>query len=72
MFELRVDKKSSLSRVELGDAESLFALIDASRSYLREWMPWVDATVSADDVRKFVQSALEQHARNDGFHGSSS
>lgn len=68
MFDLRVDGKTALTQVALQDADALFALTDASRDYLREWLPWVDATRSVDNTHNFIRTCLEQHARNNGFH----
>jgi len=67
MFPLIVDIDLELSPIELHDAEALFERIDGSRSSLRVWLPWVDRTLSVDNVMKFVKDAVEQHARNDGF-----
>jgi ribosomal-protein-serine acetyltransferase len=51
--------------LEADDAAEVFALVDSERSRLREWMPWVDATVSVDDTREFIeQSRLAQHDRD--------
>lgn len=41
------------------DVPQLFALIEANRSALRSWMSWVDRTLSAADVQKFVARAWE-------------
>lgn len=40
-----------------GDAEALFAVVEANRERLRPWMPWEDATRSPDDVRDFIERA---------------
>ena len=52
--------------VEMRDADELFALVDASRMYLREWLPWVDASVSVEDTKAFVHAAQQQYTRGDG------
>ena len=31
-------------------------------------LPWVDSTRVVDDTRAFIRRAIEQHARNEGFH----
>ncbi|MCG8653344.1 MAG: GNAT family N-acetyltransferase [Pirellulales bacterium] len=43
-------------------AEELFALVDANREMLREWLPWVDASQSADDSRAFIEDSLRKLA----------
>lgn len=67
MFIHPVDENTTLAMVEMHDAEELFALVDDSRMYLREWLPWVDANVSIDETRAFVDAAHKQYARGDGF-----
>ena len=48
-------------------APAIFAAIDREREYLREWLPWVDATHTEDDTLSFIRSVLEQFANNQGF-----
>lgn len=43
-------------------ATELFAVIDANRATLREWLPWVDATVKVADSEKFIAAALRERA----------
>jgi ribosomal-protein-serine acetyltransferase len=40
-----------------GDAEALFAVVEANRDRLRPWMPWEDTTRSPDDIRDFIERA---------------
>ena len=68
MLEISVDDKIVLRSIELRDAEDLFTVTDASRHYLREWLPWVDSTQTVKDTRAFIDSALKQQSNNDGFH----
>ncbi len=67
MFIHQVDESTTLAMVEMRDADELFELVDASRMYLREWLPWVDANVSVEDTKEFVNAAQQQYARGDGF-----
>lgn len=48
-------------------AKELFALTDANRKSLREWLPWVDDTKNVADTRNFIRASLNQYAGNDGF-----
>ena len=48
--------------------EEVYSVTDANREHLRVWLPWVDGVKSADDTRAFIRKALEQFARDDGFH----
>jgi ribosomal-protein-serine acetyltransferase len=67
MFCHTVSDEIQLKLLELRDAEKIFSLTDASRSYLREWLPWVDATRTPDDSKAFIQSTLQQFTANNGF-----
>jgi ribosomal-protein-serine acetyltransferase len=67
LFKLTVSDTTALTMIARRDAEELFALTDANRAYLREWLPWLDATQTVDDTRNFIQAAIAQHARNEGF-----
>ena len=61
---IRADDHIELAILEERDAEELYALADANRERLRQWLPWVDGTRSPDDVRRFIrQGAADYHAR---------
>ena len=67
MFCIQVDEDLSLGLFEKRHAKELAELIDSSRSYLREWLPWIDYSKTTEDSEQFIQRSLEQFARNDGF-----
>jgi len=64
---LEISEGLLLKPIGSADADSLFRLTDASRETLREWLPWVDATVSVEQTRGFIQACEQQIAANDGF-----
>jgi len=43
-----------LRQLQPADAKALFAVIDASRTSLRVWLPWVDATKKLADTEKYI------------------
>lgn len=49
------------------DAAELFRLIDRHRGYLRQWLPWVNATTSAEHVLAFIRSTKAQHQVGNGL-----
>jgi ribosomal-protein-serine acetyltransferase len=49
-----------LRRYEVGDADRMFATIDADRARLRTFLPWVDLIRSAEDELTYVRSAALQ------------
>ena len=66
-FEKKVDSNIVLNMVKLEDAEEIFSLVDTSRDYLRKWLPWVDSNTTGKDTEKFIVSARQQSAANNGF-----
>lgn len=43
--------------LEPEDAEEVYALVEADRDRLREWMAWVDGTVSPEGSRAYIEHA---------------
>ena len=66
MFTRQVGPGIELRLLEMHDAEELFAVVERNRAYLREWLPWVDLTESAEDVRRFIQRTQIQYEANQG------
>jgi ribosomal-protein-serine acetyltransferase len=52
---------------EESDAAELYALIDANRSYLAPWLPWVETTRRPEDVLTFIRATRKQLADNNGL-----
>ena len=67
MDRFAIDEKTSLKLLEKKDAEELFALTDSCRTYLREWLPWVDSTKTIDDTIAFIKTSKKKFASNKGM-----
>lgn len=67
MFRCKVDEEIELRVLELRHAPELFALIQANRLHLREWLSWVDMSQSVEDVQRFIAFSLNGFAQNNGF-----
>jgi ribosomal-protein-serine acetyltransferase len=67
MFTCKIDSSLELRLLEEHHADEVFSVVDSNREHLRRWLPWVNASKSADDTRAFIRRALEQFARHDGF-----
>jgi len=67
-FIIPVDEEIELRLFEEADAAELFALIERSRGYLRQWLPWVDYETSINDSRRFVQRSVQSYVDNEGFN----
>jgi ribosomal-protein-serine acetyltransferase len=65
-FAREVAPGVGLRQFDARDAEELFERVEANREYLREWLPWVDLTQSAEDIRRFILRAQKQFAANQG------
>jgi len=55
-----------LQRLSLHHKNELFALVDANREHLREWLPWLDATRSPADTESFLKSVISQYESGQG------
>jgi ribosomal-protein-serine acetyltransferase len=66
MFRRAVAPGIELRQFQRDDAEPLFALVDCNREYLRQWLPWVDTTRSADDIRLFLSRVTAQFEEGSG------
>ena len=60
MFSHWLTDRLQLRSLQLTDANELFALTDANRDYLRQWLPWLDGTKTSADTRNFIRNAIEQ------------
>lgn len=49
-----VDNNISLEFIEEIHAESLYNLVNANRTYLREWLPWVDNMQTVANFRQYI------------------
>ena len=67
LFSLNVNEEISLKLLEKKDAKELFDVVNDSRSYLREWLPWVDHMKQEADYEPIIEMWLKQFSANDGF-----
>ena len=65
---LKVDADSYLTLVTFQDAEEIFALVDSSRNYLREWLPWVDTNKTSADTREWIEFTQQEYSDRHGLH----
>jgi ribosomal-protein-serine acetyltransferase len=66
-FTFRLNDDSEIGLLEEKHAVELFELTDRNRDYLREWLPWLDATKTSEDTRQFIKRSLEQFTRQGNF-----
>lgn len=65
---LRIDDDLILHQPQIDFAEELFALVDANRTYLQEWLPWVTHTKTPQDSRRFLKEARQFSFGGQQFH----
>jgi len=66
MFRSTVADGLELRQFEQRDADAVFAAVGRNREYLRHWLPWVDQTHSAEDIRRFIARTREQFEAGQG------
>lgn len=66
-FACRLTSDLELRILEPRHAVDLYRLTDANRGYLRQWLPWLDGTTSAQDTRSFIEAGLRQYGNHDGL-----
>ena len=60
MLQHKINPGLEVRLLQPEHAAELFALVDANRAALREWLPWVDATCKVGDSEKFIAEALRE------------
>jgi len=66
-FSLKLDDGLELRLLEERHAEAVFVVVDRNRAYLRQWLPWLDISVSPDDTRNFIKKSLNEFASGEGL-----
>ena len=67
MFQIAVAPEIEIRQWTLADADACFETVVRNRASLREWLPWVDRTCSAEDIRQYIRSvAIPQYEGNQG------
>jgi ribosomal-protein-serine acetyltransferase len=67
MFRRTIGPDAELVLLEERHAEEVFRQIDRNREYLRQWLPWLDGTRTADDTREFIDGARAQLEKGEGM-----
>ncbi len=64
---LKVDSDLWLKEVQASDAQEVFTLTNRNRSYLREWLPWLDHTQAVGDTLQFIETCRIQAQKNEAL-----
>jgi ribosomal-protein-serine acetyltransferase len=60
---IKIKKGLYLRRISHHDAHEVFDLIDNNRQFLREWLPFIDTTVSAESTHAFIDQIEKHYSR---------
>ncbi len=60
-FSLQVDEKTTLILRDVGVAEDFFLLVENNREEFRKWFPWVDTTLSSEDIKAFIEKCQKEY-----------
>ncbi|GAC1501065.1 MAG: GNAT family protein [Ktedonobacteraceae bacterium] len=66
-LRIKVDPQLELRILADRDASDLYQLVDSNRAYLREWLPWVDGTLSVEDEQAFIHGTMTQYESDRSF-----
>jgi ribosomal-protein-serine acetyltransferase len=67
MVHMKINDTLFLRQLSESDAGPLFAVIDKNRTYLKQWLPWLNTSNVPEDTLAFIRTTLEQFANSDGF-----
>jgi ribosomal-protein-serine acetyltransferase len=67
MFARKLNPGLELRPLQVADAPVLFAVVDAHRASLREWLPWVDATNTITDSLTYIKGTLRDDQETRAF-----
>jgi ribosomal-protein-serine acetyltransferase len=57
-----------LSAATVRFVDESFAVVDAERDRLREWLPWVDHTTSAKNTKQYFEAVERIDSAGEGLH----
>jgi ribosomal-protein-serine acetyltransferase len=66
-MKIQVDDTISLELLEEIHAESLLNLVNANRTYLREWLPWVDQMHTVANFAYYISDTKKRAAEKTDF-----
>ena len=67
MIDIRISDALILRPLTLDDAPMLFSQIDANRSHLREWLPWLDHHLLPVDTNGYIGHSRQQEISTSGI-----
>ena len=66
-FAVEISDRAQLRLLQPTDAEALFALVEANRAYLKQWLSWLNTTQTLADTRHFIRQTQARVQDRQGF-----
>lgn len=61
-FPINIDSKTKITLLDTKYSSDFFDLIEHNRSYLREWLGWLDNIQNLIHLNRFVDAAIDDYA----------
>ena len=66
-MDLKINDKIKLELVDEKHAQSIFELVSENKTYLREWLPWVDNMRTVEFIHNFVKGSTQRNKDGNEF-----
>lgn len=70
MFRRIVAPGIELRQMQEADADAVYRVVDRNRTHLRTWLPWVERTHGAEDIREFIRQRAAPANAGDEMHAA--
>jgi ribosomal-protein-serine acetyltransferase len=67
-LRIGIDEDTELRLLQEGDADTVFATVDADREHMREFLDWVDDNRRVEDTLAFISKAQAEARKGRAFH----
>lgn len=64
---ININQNLKLELIHKNHAQPIFNLVDANRTHLREWLPFVDRMQSVDFAANFVKGTMQRNQNGEEF-----
>lgn len=64
-MKINIDNNIQITPLVPIYAQSLYALTNINRAYLKQWLSWLDLVKTFEDTQTFIETAVYQHNHNE-------
>lgn len=65
MFQYTINEDLTLRVFRLDDAEEFFQLTMKNKTYLKEWLGWLDYTQTVDDTKRIFAKGFKEFLKQE-------